>query len=667
MFLRGIVFEEDCSMKNKYGLLIATAVLWGISILMPLFGTVFLRIPQKWLIFQLLLVLLISIALCGEWLSIRRTERQQATIFRSGVENAGMAALEKMTIPVLLAARSGEILWCNQMFRYRFVPNHTVVGRSVQDVIHLNLTALDQNRDLLMEHNGLSYRVHAESSIQEQQEIIAVQFLEITDILRLQNENTNSRPCVLLLVIDSYDDLLQYARESEKAQVSAEVERVLDNFMQGTDGIIRKIENDLFYAVMESRHLHEIMNNRFSVLDDARQIRVNDRMHITFSIGVGDGAASLEESERFAQQSLDMALGRGGDQAAVKTENGFCFFGGASKGVEKKSKTKIRSIALAMQELIENSDQVFLMGHRFGDLDCIGAACGLAGAIRLMQKPARIVVNRQNCLATPLIQRMEQCSDGPVFIEPHDALGCVTENSLLIVVDTHNKEILESPELYRMARYVVVIDHHRKNVNFIENAVIFHHEPYASSASEMVTEVLQYFRLDTEVSAAHADALLSGIMLDTKNFVMRTGVRTFEAAAYLRKIGADTVQVKTLFSNTISDYSIRAQIVSHAELYRNNAISAVKLTGPDVRMIASQAADELLNIQGVEASFVLYLEETGVSISARSMGSVNVQVIMEQLGGGGHQTMAAAQLSGCTIQDAKEKLLMLLETREMQK
>lgn len=436
--------------------------------------------------------------------------------------------------------------------------------------------------------------------------------------------------------------------------------------MQGTDGVIRKLENDLFYAVMESRHLHEIMNDRFRILDEARQIRVNDRMHITFSIGVGDGASSLAESEKFAQQSLDMALGRGGDQAAVKTENGFCFFGGASKGVEKKSKTKIRSIALAMQELIENSDQVFLMGHRFGDLDSIGSACGLAGAIQLMQKPAYVVVHRQNCLATPLIQQMEQCSDGPAFIEPTEAIAHITENSLLIVVDTHNKEILESVELYQQARYVIVIDHHRKNVNFIENAVIFHHEPYASSASEMVTEILQYFRMDTEISAAYADALLAGIMLDTKNFVMRAGVRTFEAAAYLRKIGADTVQVKRLFSGTISDYSIRAQIVSHAEMYRNNAISAVKLSCPDVRMIASQAADELLNIQGVDASFVLYLEEKGVSISARSMGNVNVQIIMEQLGGGGHQTMAAVQLPGYTIQEAKEQLLVILEAQNAQ-
>lgn len=653
-------------MKYKYGMLTATAILWLVGILTTLCGELLGFLPQKWQLPAWLLIFFLSAAVLVQWLVIRRNEKRQAILLHNETEGAGLNALEKMAVPVLLTMRSGEILWCNLLFRQRFVQGRSVIGRSVQEVIHLNPAALDQHRDLLMEHNGLSYRVHAEPDIQNQQEIIAVQFLEITDILRLQNEQSGARPCVLLMVIDSYDDLLQYARESEKAQVSAQVERLLEDFMQGTDGVIRKLENDLFYAVMESRHLHEIMNDRFRILDEARQIRVNDRMHITFSIGVGDGASSLAESEKFAQQSLDMALGRGGDQAAVKTENGFCFFGGASKGVEKKSKTKIRSIALAMQELIENSDQVFLMGHRFGDLDSIGSACGLAGAIQLMQKPAYVVVHRQNCLATPLIQQMEQCSDGPAFIEPTEAIAHITENSLLIVVDTHNKEILESVELYQQARYVIVIDHHRKNVNFIENAVIFHHEPYASSASEMVTEILQYFRMDTEISAAYADALLAGIMLDTKNFVMRAGVRTFEAAAYLRKIGADTVQVKRLFSGTISDYSIRAQIVSHAEMYRNNAISAVKLSCPDVRMIASQAADELLNIQGVDASFVLYLEEKGVSISARSMGNVNVQIIMEQLGGGGHQTMAAVQLPGYTIQEAKEQLLVILEAQSAQ-
>ncbi len=654
-------------MKQRYGWVIATGVLWLFSMLASLLYLIFHGAAHRWLEALLLLALLLGVAFCIEWFILHRAERQQRIHVYGGIETASLTALQQMSFPILITSQDGEILWNNETFQTRFGQNRTLLGRSVENVIHLNLSSLDHNRELLMEHNGLSYRVRAERSVQDAQEIVVIQFFEITDVLRLQAEQSESRPCVMLLVIDGYDDLLQYARESEKVQVSAEVERVLENFMQGTDGINRKIENDLFYIVMESRHLREIMNHRFHVLDEARQIRINDRMHITFSIGVGDGASSLAESEKFARQSLDMALGRGGDQAAVKTENGFCFFGGASKGVEKKSKTKIRSIALAMQELIENSDQIFLMGHRFGDLDSIGSSCGLAGAVQLMQKPAYVVVDRQSCLATQLIERMEHCTEGPKFVSPLEAQSQITENSLLIVTDTHNKDILESPELYYAARYVVVIDHHRKNVNFIENAVIFHHEPYASSASEMVTEIIQYFRLDTEISAIYADALLAGIMLDTKNFVMRTGVRTFEAAAYLRKYGADTIQVNSLFSNTISMYSMRSQIVSHAELYRNNAISVVKMPDADARILAAQAADELLGIQGVEASFVIYVSEPGVSISARSMGDVNVQVIMEQLGGGGHQTMAAAQLPDCNIQEAKERLLLILEAQEKQK
>lgn len=656
-------------MKRKNGVWVVLWILWFLSLTLGSFyallrpaGTLTLVI---WLGFLWILSVVLCV-LCFFCLRSRLPGRRPAD--GNLVEHAGMLALEGMSVPVLLTTETGKILWCNTLFHSRFADRRTIVGRSVQDVIHLDLGTLRQQRELLMEHAGQSYRVQLISQSQPlDPPVTAIQFLEITDLLRLQSENTNSRPCVLLMVIDSYDDLLQYAREYEKAQVSAEVERVLEHFMAGTDGIIRKVGDDLFYAVMESRHLHAIMEQRFSVLDEIRQIRVNDRMHITFSIGVGDGASSLAESEKFARQSLDMALGRGGDQAAVKTENGFCFFGGASKGVEKKSKTKIRSIALALQELIENSDQVFLMGHRFGDLDSIGSACGLAGAVQLMHRPAYVVVNQQSCLALQLIHRMQQCADAPQFMHPEEAVSQLTDDSLLVVLDTHNKDILESQELYRAARYVVVIDHHRKNVNFIENAVIFHHEPYASSASEMVTEIIQYFRLDTEISAAYADALLSGIMLDTKNFVMRTGVRTFEAAAYLRKIGADTIQVKTLFSNTLSMYAMRAQIVAHAELYQNNAISAVKLQSPDVRVLAAQAADELLSIQGVEASFVIYMEENGVGISARSMGNVNVQVIMEQLGGGGHQTMAAAQLQGCTVQEAKERLLLILEAQAAQR
>lgn len=577
-------------------------------------------------------------------------------------ELVGMS-LRKLSVPVVLTEKDGKIFWYNDKFKGQFLQGRRK-KTTFQELLCMNVNTLMDGHDMMLEHQGRKYRVHSETICIQDSNVYVVQFVEITDQVRLQNELRESRPCVMLMVIDGYDDVMQYAKESEKAQVSAEVEILLENFMAGTKGIVRKIDNDQFYAVMETRYIYNAMNKRFPILDEARKICVAGRIRVTFSIGVGIGGTSLEESEKIARQSLDMALGRGGDQAAVKMENGFNFYGGASKGVEKRSKAMIRSMALALQEMIESSEHIYIMGHRFGDLDAIGSACGMAGAIKLMGKSATVVVRRQSCLAGNLIDRMNSCKNPPEFMEPETAVSMANEKSLLIVVDTHNKDILESFELYRKVRNVVVIDHHRKNINYIENAALFHHEPYASSASEMVTELIQYFRLEKDIPAEYADALLAGITLDTKNFVMRTGVRTFEAAAYLRRVGADTIQVKSLFSDTISMYQMRSQIVAHAEIFRNNAISVVKLQNSSVRLLAAQSADELLSIQGVEASFVLYLENGGVSISARSLGKVNVQLVMEALGGGGHQTMAATQIPSATIQDTKERLLQVLEDYE---
>ncbi|MBQ8687719.1 MAG: DHH family phosphoesterase [Ruminococcus sp.] len=570
------------------------------------------------------------------------------------------SSLQRLSVPVVLTEEDGTIFWCNDRFQMQFLQGRKRTA-TFQELLCMNVNTLMDGHDMMLEHQGHNYRVHSEIHAVQDRKIHAVQFVEITDLVRLQNEFRESRPCVMLMVIDGYDDVMQYAKESEKAQVSAEVELLLEQFMSGTKGVVRKIDNDQFYAVMETRHLYEAMNKRFPILDDARKICVAGRIRVTFSIGVGIGGESLEESEKIARQSLDMALGRGGDQAAVKMENGFNFYGGASKGVEKRSKAMIRSMALALQEMIERAEHIYIMGHRFGDLDAIGAACGMAGAIQLMGKPVSVVVRQQSCLANKLIEHLRRSASPPRFIEPEIAVAQATEHSLLIIVDTHNKDILESFELYQRIQNIVVIDHHRKNVNYIENAALFHHEPYASSASEMVTELLQYFRLEKDIPSDYADALLAGIMLDTKNFVMRTGVRTFEAAAHLRRIGADTIEVKSLFSDTISMYQMRSQIVAHAEIFRNNAISAVKLKSESSRLLAAQAADELLSIQGVQASFVLYLDGNGTSVSARSLGQVNVQLIMETLGGGGHQTMAAAQLPSVTLQETKERLLQALD------
>lgn len=651
-------------MKRKKSLILISVVSWLISLLIAYI----ILIKDSEILYAVIgIVISLSSAVLAffQIFPLFHKTYYKGQLSGENVESIGLAGLRQISIPIVLVQKNGEIFWYNDMFYSVFLGKKSPKVKSLEELLHLDFSALQKNQELILEFEDSSYRVNGDTFQENGLDLVAVQFMEVTELMQLQSDYEDSKPCVLLLVIDGYDDVLQYSKESEKAQVSAEVERVLETFMTGTNGILRKIDNDMFYAVMETRYLHNIMQDKFKILDDSRKILVNGRIHITFSIGVGFGAVSLEESEKYARQSLDMALGRGGDQAAVKTENGFIFFGGVSKGVEKKSKTKIRSVAQALQELIENSDQVFLMGHRFGDLDAIGSACGLAGAIHMMHKDSYIVVNQKNCLAMQLIEKMKNCELPPKFIEPEKAIEQVTENSLLIIVDTHNKDILESIDLYKACKYVAVIDHHRKNVNFIEDAVIFHHEPYASSASEMVTEIIQYFRLDEEILSPYADALLAGITLDTKNFVMRTGVRTFEAAAYLRKVGADTVQVKSLFSSTISMYQLRSQIIAHAEIYRTNAISAVKFQNSDTKVLAAQAADELLGIQGVEASFVLFLEQNNVvGISARSLGNVNVQLIMEKLGGGGHQTMAATQIPNITIQEAKEKLLLVLEDKE---
>lgn len=506
-----------------------------------------------------------------------------------------------------------------------------------------------------------SFKVGAVATQRYDQKLIFMSFTDITEFAELFSKYKRTRPSVLLLVIDNYEDVLQNFKESEKAQVAAAIETMLEDFMSQTTGVLRKLGHDKFIAVIEEQHLNNIIQSKFEILDKARNISIGEKSSIiTLSIGVGRGASTLEESETFAKQALDMCLGRGGDQAAVKTENGFRFFGGVANGVEKKSRAKSRIISNAIQELVHNSDNVYIMGHRFADLDAVGAGAGLAGAVRQAGGEAYFVVDPIKNLAGGLIERLH--SEIPdLLITPQQAVENFSENSLLIIVDTHNAELVESRELHDMAVHKIVIDHHRKSVNFIDDAVIFYHEPYSSSASEMVTEVIQYFKNVSFLPQVYAEALLAGIMLDTKNFIMKTGVRTFEAAAYLRKNGADTVKVKGLFTNSIEAYRKKSALISTAEIFDRCAIAVSDSKSDDIRIIAPQAADELLGISGVDASFVIYKTGDVVNISARSLGVMNVQVIMERLGGGGHQTMAAAQLTDVSEQKAKEMLIEVLD------
>ncbi len=592
-----------------------------------------------------------------------RNSMRHFTRMNSHLQNSASEYMNSLPAPIAVVDKDSLLIWYNQIFAEKITFGHDVYGTDIRSCISVNIDAVRNDGFSICSVNGAYYRISAEKYKNSDSELLILYFHDETDYFNLKKITDESRQNVLIINIDNYDEIMQNAKESEKAKTSVETEQLIESFMNGTDGMVKKTSANTFYAILENKHVNEIIDNKFKILDGARNIRIGDKNSLTLSIGVGMGAVTLAESERLARQCLDMALGRGGDQAVVKTDTGYRFFGGVSKGVEKKSRAKTRIIANTLQETAKNCDRIFIMGHRFGDLDSVGASSGLAGAFRLMGKDVYIAVDAKKNLAPHLIDMVRKASGEGFFITPSEAADSISENDLLIIVDTHNKDFIESADLYRNAKQVVVIDHHRKTVNFIDNAVIFHHEPYASSASEMVTELIQYFSFDADavLPSYYADALLAGIALDTKNFVMRTGVRTFEAAAFLRKLGADTVTVKLLFSNSINSYRRKTQIVASAKIHNSCAIACADFKSDDIRLVAPQAADELLGITDVNASFVLYKTGDTVNISARSLGAMNVQIIMEQLGGGGHQTMAAAQLENVSIQEANTRLLKAID------
>ena len=608
-------------------------------------------------------ILLICISL-AVFIVYSRNSIRHISKMNSHLESSAAEFMNSLPAPVAVIDDRRTFVWYNQLFAEKIGLGQDVYGLDFESFVKMDMDTLFRNGTAYCSINGCIYTVTAERFDKQDMAFLLLYFHDDSDYFALKKESEDTHPNVVIITIDNYDDVMQNAKESEKAQTSVETEKLIENFMSDTNGFIKKTSSNTFYAVLENKHLENIISSKFKILEAARNIKISGKYPLTFSIGVGQGAESLAESEKIARQCLDMALGRGGDQAVIKTDNGYRFFGGVSQGVEKRSHAKTRVIANALQDLIMSCDRVFIMGHRFGDLDSIGAACGIAGAVKLLGKETYIAADRSKTLAAHLIDSVEaQTGDKRLFISPVTAESYIDEEDLLIIVDTHNKDFLESRQLYERAKSVVVVDHHRKTVNFIDNAVIFYHEPYASSASEMVTELIQYFRFTSEerYNSCFAEALLSGIMLDTKNFVMRTGVRTFEAAAYLKKLGADTVAVKLLFSNSIDAYKNRAKIVSSAKIHHKCAVAAAEFDSEDIRIIAPQAADELLNIKDVDASFVLYKTGSTVNISARSLGAMNVQVIMEQLGGGGHQTMAAAQLENVTMSEAAKALIKVID------
>lgn len=561
-----------------------------------------------------------------------------------------------LPMPVFVISDKNEISWYNDNFKENVLNGEDIYG---MDISVITSTAIERLRDYpghIISYNDKFYKIYTVNSQDVAGEYYMFYMIEITSLKKTYDLYFKTRPVVMMIFIDSYDEIVKNIKESERTKILSDMNRLFEEHIGKTKGMIERLERDKYFVIMERQYFDKMKEEKFPILDEAKNIITSERVPVTLSIGVSYQAETFEKNELYARQSLEMSLGRGGDQVAIKTETGFEFYGGISKGIEKRAKVKSRILASAMRELIEDSENILIMGHRFADLDAMGSAIGFARACTCLEKPVNIVVDQSRCLANSLIDYYKKFEDNGLFVNPKDALDLITKNTTLFIVDTHSPSYVESEDVYRECEKIVVIDHHRKMVNYIDNAVIFYHEPFTSSTSEMVTELVQYMGENCKLEHYHAEALLSGLMLDTKNFVMKTGVRTFEAAAFLKKCGADTITVKKLFAGPMQDYINKSKLVSSAEIYKKCAIVSTNMNNNSMRVIAPQTADELLNISDVDASFVIFDQNGTINVNARSMGNLNVQVIMEELGGGGHQTMAGAQIPNAKVDGVKRLL-----------
>ena len=477
-----------------------------------------------------------------------------------------------------------------------------------------------------------------------------------TELRTTEKEFIETRPCVMLTVLDNADEVYNNFKESDCAAIFTKTEQMIEQWVNSYGGLCRKYSSSRMMVFLEERSYQRMLSDKFNILDKIRELTYDGRStDLTLSIGVGH-ESNMNECNNSAKQALDMAQSRGGDQVAIKEGTQYNFFGGVTSGHERKNKVRTRLLSKTISEIICDSDNVLIVGHRFSDFDAFGSAVGMQCIAEHFGKQANIVVNVKNTLALPLISAFVQEKGEGIVISPDEALSRVGDNTLVVVVDTHKQDFTDCPELLDKTHKVMVIDHHRKSVDFIEDTVMFYHMPNSSSASEMITEIAQYVDTKPVLDKISALALLSGIVLDTRNFILRAGVCTFEAAAYLRSRGAGTVDCKKLFSNDMDIFRARNAIIDSAETYSDCAISLVREKLDNIRLVTSQAADEMLNIEGVRASFVLYESGDGINISARSYGEINVQLIMEALGGGGHQTMSACQIPDADHEQATEML-----------
>ncbi len=598
-----------------------------------------------------------------------RQERQVLEYLGASVRHSDDGRTDtilSMPLPlVVFNLKDGTVLWGNDGFLEITGERKHLFEITLADMVpNLGMKWLTEGHSEAPEPvviEGRKYRVYGNTFSVENSAVSGnawgmTYFVDVTEYERISAEYAASRPVVSVIMLDNYDELIKNLTETTKSAILAQIDHRISEWTASSGGYLCRYDRDRYIYIFEERYLQGYMDGHFSLLDSVRSLQSPNGIAATVSIGIGRSAKNLEEAYQFAMLGIEMALSRGGDQAVIKTPLNFDFYGGKTVAVERRTKVKSRVMASALGELIGDASNILVMGHRFSDLDSIGAAAGVCCIARKMEKTARIVVNKDTTVALQLIERLQRLPEyADTFIGEQEAVIMADGRTLLIVVDTNRPDQTESEDLLISCNKIAVIDHHRRAADYIANAALNFHEPYASSASELVTELMQYLVETADIRKTEAEAVLAGIVLDTKNFTMRTGSRTFEAAAFLRRCSADTTEVKKLLQNDLPSTVARFAIVEKAVEYRPG-IALVESTEHQDRIIAAQAADELVNISGIEASFVIYQTEETVNISARSIGDVNVQVILEKLGGGGNRSGAGAQIRDMTVAEVMEAL-----------
>ena len=632
-----------------------------------LFGAITLVLEPLYGLAELVVAALLYVYFTNNSRKRRQSVIQYIDSVTGSVDSASKSTLINSPLPIMVfRPDTGEVIWSNENFLQRAGVREHLFEMKVEDAVpDMPLQWLLEGKsecptrvvmnNRLFQVYGSVIRARGRGS--DQNLLATTYWVDVTEADHLKEIYSATRPVIALIQVDNYDELMKSCADTQRSAVQAQVEEKLNAWATKGNGLLLKTSRDLYLYLFEEQFYEAVLEDKFSVLDAIRGIKVADGVNPTVSIGIGKDVESLAELHKSARLALEMALSRGGDQAVVRNSVDFEFYGGRTKATEKRTKVKSRVMANALKELMNDAQEIYIMGHSYADMDAVGAAVGMCCAARKLGKKAKIVIDVEKNASRPLLEQIGALPEYEnTYISGNDAFLKVRPGALLIVVDTNRPELVENAQLLDACNRVAVIDHHRRAATYIENATFSFHEPYASSASELVTELLQYLVEPTDLLRQEAEALLAGMVLDTKHFTLRTGGRTFEAAAFLRRAGADTAAVQKLFQNDLTEMVNRYDIIRRADLYHGDvAVAVVPEDGVD-RVTAAQAADELLNLKGVKASFVVYRSGDAVMMSGRSMGDVNVQVILEALGGGGNASQAGGRVENADVQDIRQKL-----------